>query len=365
MTDHEIAQARLVNQQIAQSQAKHPGDVVAALGAMQAQDYNAALWAVGVRLPGSTEAVIEQAIADGSIIRTWPLRGTLHFVAAADVRWMLDLLGPQIAAGSMRRRQQLDLDDATLAHSRELLVEALQDGQPRTREELIALLEMSDIATGGQRGYHILWQHALAGAICCGPRQGKQQTFVLLDTWAPNARRLDREEALGELAARYFTGHGPATLQDFAWWSGLRVGDARIGIEVAAAQLAKVEIDGVPHWMAQTDSISRTALQDSAPRAVFLPGFDEYMLGYRERGAVLDPQHAQKIVPGSNGVFRPILVIDGQIVGTWKRTIKRNKVIIEPSPFEPLDAAQAQALAPAADQYGAFVGREVDLAGSG
>lgn len=357
MTDQEIAQARLVNQQIVQAQARSPGEVVAALGAMQAQDYNAALWAVGVRLPGSTEAVIEQAIADGSIIRTWPLRGTLHFVAAADARWMVNLLGPQIAAGSLRRRQQLDLDDAALARSREVLVEGLQDGQPRTREDLLALLETSGIATGGQRGYHILWQQALAGVICCGPRQGKQQTFVLLDKWAPNARQLDRAEALGELAVRYFSGHGPATLQDFVWWSGLRVGDARIGIELAAPQLAQAEVDGVTYWMAQTTPMA----QASAAHTVFLPGFDEYMLGYRQRGAVLDPQHAQKIVPGSNGIFRPILVMDGRIVGTWKRTIKRNKVIIEVSPFEPLDAAQAHTLSPAADQYGAFIGREVEL----
>jgi hypothetical protein len=357
-TYREIGPARLANQQIVRPRFTTPAEVVGWMAAMQAQDYNGALWAVALRLPEAGEADIEQAIAERTIVRTWPLRGTLHFVAAADVRWMLDLLAPSIIAGSLRRRQQLALDDAELARAQTVITEALADGETRTREELMARLEAGQIATGGQRGYHILWQLALAGLICFGPRQGKQQTFVLLDEWAPNAKRMDRDEALAALAARYFGSHGPATLQDLVWWSGLKTGDARRAIEAAASQLVQAELDGTRYWMAQ----EIPAWDESSPHAALLPAFDEYMLGYRGRDAVLDPQHAQKIVPGSNGVFRPIFVVDGQIAGTWKSAPKKKTLTLTLSPFAPLSAAEERAVQAAAQPYGRYLGKTVEFA---
>ena len=221
MTGSDIAQRRLGNQSIAPAASLTPGEVVKRLGAVQAQDYLGALWALGLRMQRAVEADIEQAIANREIIRTWPMRGTLHFVAAEDVRWMLALLTPRILARAARRHQQLALDEATFARSETLFTNALENGRSLTRNQMMDVLEQAGISTKGQRGYHILGWAAQNGLICFGPRQGKQHTFVLLDEWLPSGKSLSREEALAELAHRYFTGHGPATIQDFIWWSGL------------------------------------------------------------------------------------------------------------------------------------------------
>jgi hypothetical protein len=357
MTNLDIAHRRLHNQQIAGMRFDKPSEVVASLGAMQAQDYLGALWAIGLRLPNATEADIEQALAERAIVRTWPMRGTLHFVAAADVRWIIELLAPRIIAGSAHRYRQLALDDATFARSRELFANALQGGKQLSREAMFALLEAAQISTAGQRGFHILGRLAQEGLICFGARQGKQQTFVLLDEWAPNAKRLARDEALAELAKRYFTGHGPATLQDFVWWSGLKVSDAKAGLDMVAAQLTEEGMNGQRYWMAQ----AAPASHHISPTAYLLPGFDEYMLGYTDRSAALDPQHVQKIQPGKNGMFSSTIVIDGRIVGTWKRTIKKKAVVIAATPFVPPTTAENDAIAAAARRYGEFLGMPVVL----
>ncbi len=351
----QLTHFRLWNQQIAHPRFATPGEVVAALGAMQAQDYTGALWAIGLRLPAATQADVEQAIADRTILRTWPLRGTLHFVAAADVRWLLELLGSRAAASRAGRLRQLELDGATLARSGNVIVRALEGGKQWSRSALFAELEAAGIATAGQRGYHILGHFAQHGLICFGVHEGKQPTFVLLEEWAPQARRLARDEALAELAARYFTSHGPATLQDFVAWSGLTITDARAGIALAA-QLIQEESGGVAYWMAQTMSAP-----SPAPEVYLLPGFDEYMLGYRDRSAALDPQHAAKITPGSNGVFQPTVVIDGQVVGVWKRTLKKASVRIDVAPFAAVGEDAVDGIVAAAARYSHFIGQPVNL----
>lgn len=182
----------------------------------------------------AVEADIEQALADRTIIRTWPMRGTLHFVAATDVRWMLELLTPRIVANNAQRLlRQFGLDEAVFARSKDLFVRALQGGKRLARNAMYEVLEAGGVSTAGQRGLHILGRLAQAGVICFGAREGKQQTFALLDEWAPTARRMARDEALAEIARRYFTSHGPATLQDFAWWSGLTVANAQAALELA------------------------------------------------------------------------------------------------------------------------------------
>jgi hypothetical protein len=360
MTPRDIAHSRLVNQQIAQPMGRKPHEVVASLGAMQAQDYLGALWGIGLRLADATEADIEQAIADRTIIRTWPMRGTLHFLAARDVRWMLELLAPRTIASAARRHQQLELDDAVFARSKKLFISALQGGRQLTRNELSELLERAHISTANQRGYHILWWLAHDGVICFGARQGKQPTFVLLDEWLPNARSLAHDEALAEVTRRYFTGHGPATLPDFVRWSGLKNADAQTGLEMVSSQLAHETIDGNVYWMPQGVSLSRQV----SPTAYLLPGFDEWMLGYKDRSASLDPQHAPKITPGDNGRFSPTIVIGGRVAGTWKRTLKKNAVVITPSIFTSLNKTQTRAVAAAAERYGRFLGLSVQFADS-
>jgi winged helix DNA-binding protein len=357
MTARDIAYSRLINQQIASAKQKTPGEIVALLGAMQAQDYLGALWAIGLRSPNSTEVGIERAITDRAIIRTWPMRGTLHFVAPTDIRWMLELLTPPVITASKRRQQQLELDDKTLARCRALFTKVLQGGKQLSREAIYSSLEDARIPTGSQRGYHILWRLAQEGIICFAARQGKQPTFALLDEWVKPTKKLKREEALAELTKRYFIGHGPATLQDYAWWSGLRISEAKTGIEMVASSLRKETRGTAIYWTSPEPTTPLTDL----PIANLLPGFDEYMLGYTDRSAALDPQQAQKLIPDNNGRFLGTMVLDGPVVGTWKRTLQKKRVRMVMEPFSLLCTRAKQSFVAAAERYGEFVGMPVDL----
>ena len=323
MIDSNLARQRLVSQRILHTSFENPGDVVAWLGAIQAQDYLAALWAVGVRMNEATEAAIEKAIADRTIIRTYPLRGTLHFVAAADARWILDLLAPRIRANNAGRRRNFELDDLVLGRSKEVVVHALQGGNRLTRNALFRLLEKAHISTAGGRGLQITWWLAHEGLICFGLRQGKQQTFVLLDEWIPQSQMLERDEALAELARRYFTSRGPATLADFAWWSGLTVADAKSGIEMAQAHLVQEMIGDRAYY--RSDSLP--AFHDLSESAALLPAYDEFTIAYADRSAFFDPQDARKLIT-ENGIFRPTVVINGEMVGIWKRTFVKETLEI-------------------------------------
>jgi hypothetical protein len=357
----DISACRLSNQHIASPSPATPGDVVGWLGAVQAQDYLGALWAVGLRVQESTEdteADIERALAERSIVRTWPMRGTLHFVAAADVRWMLELLTPRVVARhALRLQREYDLDDTVFGRSRDLFVKALQGGRQLTRDAMYQVLEAAQISAMGQRGLHILWRLAQEGVLCFGAREGKQQTFVLLDEWVPQAKPMQKDEALAELARRYFTSRGPATLQDFVWWSGLTTSDARAGLDMAGPHLLREAIGGQTFWHPQSMSV----IKETSPAAHLLPAYDEYTVAYKDRSAVLDPVDAKRATSG-NGIFNPILVIDGQVVGTWKRTLKKQgEVVVTPTPFAPLSKAEKRALTLAARRYGAFLGLEAAL----
>src|SRR5215510_7620425 len=355
MTGSDIARLRLNNQRIAYATVEKPGDVVAWLGAVQAQDYLGALWAVGLRMRSAVEADVERALADRTIIRTWPMRGTLHFVAAADVRWMLELLTPRVVENNAQRLlRQFGLDEAVFARSKYLVARALQGGKQMTRTVLYEALEAGGVSTAGQRGLHILWRLAQDGVICFGAREGKQQTFALLDEWAPKAKRMGRDESLAELAKRYFTSHGPATLQDFSWWSGLTTADATAGLEMAKRSLAQETINGQTYWLAS----STPATNDSSPTAHLLPAYDEYTVAYKDRSAALNPKYSNLPNYG-HGIFNPTIVVDGQVIGTWKRTLKKDTLAISTSPFTKLNRAETRAIAEAANRYGKFLGASV------
>ena len=347
---------RLHNQGIAGPRLATPADVVGWMGAVQAQDYLGALWGIGLRMQRAVEADVEQALADRTIVRTWPMRGTLHFVPAEDARWMLALLTPKVVAGSARRYSELGLDDATFARSRDVFAEALQGGKQLTRAELGQALEAAGISSAGQRLYHILGRLAQEGMICFGVRRGRQQTFVLLDEWLPATRQPVRDEALAELARRYMTSHGPATDRDFAWWTGLTLGEARAALELAGPQLAQEDIDGQTHWW----SPSTTVNDDLDATAWLLPAYDEYTVGYTDRSALLDPPGEAYVASGHSILF-PSVVIDGKVVATWRRTVKKHSIVIELNPFAPLSAAEMQLVGAAADRYGAFFGLPAEV----
>jgi hypothetical protein len=351
MTDAEIARFRLVNQQIAASRCKDPAQVVSSLGAMQAQDYLGTLWAIGLRLPGATEKDVERAIADRTIVRTWPLRSTLHFVAAADVHWLLELTAPRILSTATLRFERYGLDTVVLAGIRKLLIKTLQGSQQLTRDEIYSVLQRAGFSVEGQRGYHILWRMGVDRIICFGARRGKQATFTLLEEWAPRDRMLDRDAALAELTSRYFVGHGPATLQDFVWWSGLKVSDAKTGLAMAKSRLKSLTFNDQVYWL----SPEAPRFNKPAPMVQVLPGFDEYLLGYRDRSASLDPAYAEKVQAGANGIFLGTIVVNGRVVGTWKRELKKNAARVTTTLFRSLTSAEASALEKAISRYGKFL----------
>ncbi|HJQ31942.1 MAG TPA: winged helix DNA-binding domain-containing protein [Pyrinomonadaceae bacterium] len=352
MTDSNVARIRLHNQGVASPRFDEPSEVVRWFGAVQAQDYLGSLWALGLRTRRATEASVERAIARRSIVRTWPLRGTLHFVAAEDVRWMLRLSGGRTVARAAGRYRQLELDEATFTKSMRVLARSLEGGRQLTRAELADALEQSGIATGGQRLIHILNRSALEGLTCYAARRGKQFTFALLDEWAPSSGGLPtREESLAELAGRYFESRGPATLQDFVWWSGLTTTDARAGLEAARPRLRREVFGGQTYWL----SASASAPKDESPSAQLLPAFDEYTVAYKDRAPILHPSHVRR-ADAATAILGPAVVVNGLAIGTWKRTLRKDSVLIETRLWATVRKAERQALDAAARRYGDFLG---------
>lgn len=372
MKTADILSMRLRAQLVEGGAASSVHDVVRTLLGMQAQDYAGSTWAIGLRLPGSTLGDVERAIADGMIVRTWPMRGTLHFVAAEDVRWMLALLAPRVLVRAARREKQLELDSAALCRARGLFADALQGGRLVSRPDAMAMLEASDVATTGQRGYHILWRLAQEGLLVAGPMAGKRQTFALLDEWVPAERdsaitSAPREEALAHLAARYFAGHGPATVDDLARWAGIAKSEARGAVDAVAHTLVSGEHSGERYWFspraAEAADTDASGAVDAAQRVHLLPGFDEYMLGYTGRGHQLGEHlaaYGSKVA--SNGMLAPTIISGGRAVGTWKRTLKARTVDFALSAFRPLTASESAGVSDEEARYAGFLGREVQPA---
>ncbi|MEV4100694.1 winged helix DNA-binding domain-containing protein [Nonomuraea sp. NPDC049649] len=331
-------------------------EVVCWLGAMQAQDLASGLWSFGVRLPGWTAADVTAALERREALRTWPMRGTIHFVPPRDARWMVELMGVRVLAGAARRREQLGLSEETAVQAMEVLGAALTGGGRLSRSECLAVLAEKGIDTSGQRGYHLLWYASQRGLLCIAPNIGNEQSFVLLDEWVPDPHRPERDEALGTIALRYFRGRGPTTRQDFAGWTGLTAADAKRGIAVAGDALARVTVDGVESYL-------DAALLDTAPppaddEMLVLPGFDEYLLGYKDRSLMVPDEHKAAIIPGSNGVFQSTVVRAGQVVATWKRTLTKTRVRITVQPLVPLQRAEVEQ---AFERYGQFMERTPEV----
>jgi hypothetical protein len=291
------------------------------LGAVQAQDFTASKWVVGARVPGSTAADVDAAIEAREIVRSWPLRGTLHLLSTSMLRPILAITGPRILQKAATRHAGLELDDAVYRKARSIAERELSGGS-RSRAELQEAWEAAGIATAGQRGYHLIWWLASEAVVCWGPIEARGQRLVLLDEWAPgpagSAAPSAREATLAALFLAYVRGHGPVTVRDFAWWSGLTLTDARLAH--AAVGDAVTPFDDERLVAADAGWAADPAA--AAPRptgALALAAFDEYFLGYTDRTAVCDPEFAGRVIPGGNGVFQPLLVSRGRVVGTWKR----------------------------------------------
>jgi hypothetical protein len=354
-----IAARRLAAQQIARPRFTEPGELVAFMGAVQAQDPAAARWAVGLRLGGTGAgggAAIARALAEGSVLRTHVMRWTWQLVAPADLRWMLPLVTARLMARAARRHRELGLDVAAFRRSHAAITRALADGAHRTRAELGAALRAGGVVPDGARLSHLLGHAELHGLICSGAPRGKQPTYALVDERAPRrGAPRTRAAAVAMLARRYFESRGPATAADFAWWSGLAPAEARAGLHAVRAHLASETVAGAVYWYAaRTARLSEGALA----RAHLLPAFDEYLIAYRDRAAVLAPEQARRLAAGG-GLLAPCIVVGGRVAGTWRRTFdRRGAVTIALAPFAPPDSRTRAAIDEAAERYAAFLGLE-------
>ena len=295
---------------------------------------------------------MDRAFNDGTILRTHVLRPTWHFVLPADIRWMLQATGPRINAQNAYMYRREELDDLVLAKSNTLLVEILQEGNFLTRKQLGDAFRSAGIIADRFRLAYILMHAELNGTICSGPLNGKQHTYALIDERAPQTKSLTSEEALAELTLRYFRGHGPATVKDFKSWSSLTVAEIKKGLDMVEARLEHEVIDGMAYWFAEAADFPAVA----TPTIHLLQAYDEYIMGYSESRPVLDVARVTELPRQGSVAFNHVIVLDSQLAGHWKRTLKKTSLIIEAAHYRPLDDAQTQALQAAADRHGEFLG---------
>jgi hypothetical protein len=356
LSQSDVVRLRLAGQRLMGARASDPVALVREQGAVQAQDYAGAKWGLGLRLSGARDASVEEAIDSGRILRTHVLRPTWHFVAAEDIRWMLALTGPQIQKRMAAYDRQLGLDAKVMAKGIDAIARALGGGRALTRGELRAVLVRARIKDPNtQKLAHLMMGAELASVICSGPRRGKESTYALIDERAPKVVAPERDDALGEMARRYFGTRGPATVQDFMWWSGLRAADARRGIDIAGNALVAASYDDRLVWFTER------RLPKSAPIAHLLPNYDEYFIGHRDRSAIGRRVRNIQDVAG-NAFFAHLVFVNGELVGGWKRVNTRTGIEVRFAPATKLTAAEQKLVEKAVNQFAVFVGQEVRLA---
>ena len=356
MTFQNISTARLYNQQFVETSFNTPKEIVAWMGAMQAQDYPMVKWAIGIRLHGSTEMSIEAALDKGEILRTHLLRPTWHLVAAEDIHWMLDLTANRIKSSMKSRDNELELDEFIYSKSNSLIQKTLTDNKNLTRDEIVAVLNFAGIATDNNRASHILMRAELDGIICSGLNKGNKQTYALLDERVPKTAIISRGDSLGKLALRYFISHGPAGLNDFVWWSGLSVSDARIALEMVKTDLISEIIGNETYWFSPT----LKPINPDLNQVILLPAFDEFIISYKDRSASLLLNDHKKAV-SDNGIFRPVIMINGLVTGIWKRRFLKEKVIIETDFLRQHTSSEKKQIEIEAAKYGLFLNKKAEV----
>lgn len=356
MTPTDISILRIQNQQVEGSKYNTPEELVGWMGAMQAQDFAMAKWAVGVRVPGSTEESVEKAYNQGKILRTHLMRPTWHLVSADDISWMLELTAPQIKRILKTNDKRFEFDETVYSACITMLEKMLSYEQCMTREELVREFENIHIRTDENRLSHIMIVAELAGVVCSGPLRGNKLTYALLADRVPKKMTFTRDEALATLATRYFSSHGPATVHDFVWWSGLNLTDARKALEIVKSGLISEIIDSETYWMATGSANRRIDCQ----QVRLLPAYDEILIGYANRSAALATIHNKKTI-SDNGIFRPIIVENGQIKGLWKRNAVKDKVFIEATVFQPVGEETKREIEAEAKRVGAFFNKKTEI----
>ncbi|MGH7678778.1 MAG: winged helix DNA-binding domain-containing protein [Gemmatimonadaceae bacterium] len=358
-TPRDIANTRLHRQGLVKPAHATAADVVRALCAVQAQDFDGAKWAIAQRMRGSpTDEEVEREFAEGRLIRTHVLRPTWHFVAPEDLRWMLALTGPRVSASMGFFNRYNDLTPELFARCQGVIVKALDGGKHLTRSELAQALARSPVGQlTGTRLAGAMMQAEVDAVVCSGPRRGKQFTYALVDEWVPKTPPRDRDDALAELTRRYFRVRGPATMKDFAWWSGLTVADAKRGIEVCGRELERVTVGDQSYWHSGSGAAGRT----SSPRAHLLPNYDEYFIGFKDRGAIAQRLGHATLVTGGNALIAHVVLINGQLVGGWKRAFVKHHAVVTLRMLARLTAVEKQLVNKAAQRFGKFLGLPVKL----
>jgi hypothetical protein len=356
MKQSEISIARLFNQKIAGAHLTTAKDIVKWMGAMQAQDYGMSKWAIGCRMSGSTEKLINTALENGEVFRTHLLRPTWHLVSAEDIYWMLEATAPQVKAIMKSSNKQLELTEAVFKKTNAIIEKALTGGKHLTRDELIILFEKTKIATHANRAAHLMMWAELEGLVASGIARNKETTYGLLAEKIKRPKSLTREEALTRLAVRYFTSHAPATTQDFTWWSGLSISDTKLVIENIKKDFVSEKIGAQNYWIPNSFSFPKV----NKSEVYLLPAFDEYIISYKDRTAAL-PSAYQKIVISDNGLFRPVIVMNGEVKGIWKRTVKKDQVVLETQFFQPPGKTAQKLIENAAVPLGKFLDKKVTV----
>lgn len=353
----QIPHLRLARQHISRPAKVSAATMVTRLVAVQAQDFAGAKWALGLRLQGVDDQEVERGFNAGEILRTHLLRPTWHFVSPADIQWLLMLTGPRVQARNAPMCRKLGLDARTLSRSLAAITRALERHRHLTRAALREVLKRAGIKTEGPQRMTYMMMHAeLEGAICSGPRDGKQFTYALLDQRAAPTGPITRDQALARLSERYFATRAPATVHDFAKWSGLSVSDARRGLEATQPDLVEDVLNGKSYWT----PLVAPAQPASGPRAYLLSVYDEYISSYRDHSAIVGPEHGRRLVAQGNALAW-VIVLDGRIVGTWRRVLRRDGVRVDATPFVPLSSRDRKALDAAVERYGRHLGLEASL----
>jgi hypothetical protein len=353
----DIVSYRLHNQHLPSNKFTQAAEVVRGLGAVQSQDFGGAKWAIGLRSEGFTDPDVQCAFDKGEILRTHVLRPTWHFVAPEDIRWMLALTAPRVKALMSYYDRQLELDKGILKKSAAALIKALQDGKKLTRSEIQSVYEKAHIRATGQRLGNLLMHAELEAIICSGPRKGKQFTYALLEERVPAARAMTRDESLGAMVKKYFPSRGPATLNDFTWWSGLTMADARKGMDMVKSQFLSETIEGQTYWFSEV----RPPLHTNTATAYLLPNYDEFFIGFKDRSAIGKVIEKAGFQKDDAALLANIVILNGQVVGSWKRILEKEKVRVETSLLIKPSPAENKALIDAAEQLGKFLGLPVLL----
>jgi hypothetical protein len=356
MTLEEISNIRLISQQIAAAKSDTAKEIVNWMGAMQAQDYAMSKWALGVRLPNTTDQIVENAIDNAEIIRTHLLRPTWHLVSSDDIYCFLELTSPRLKNTSKSRLKELELTEDILRKCYAIIEKELPNENHLTREELASLFGKAKIPTNDNRLSHIMFFAEMEGIVCSGATKGTKQTYALLSERVQKNCTLLKEESLAKLARKYFSSHCPASLQDFTWWSGLSVSDAKHALEMVKSEFISESVGLETYWLTNSFSIPK----NETPTVHLLPAFDEFLISYKDRTASLLTENNKRTV-SNNGIFYPIIVINGQVSGLWKRTIKKDTVTVEVKLFEPADPVIQHLINEKIETFGSFLGKEIKI----